>query len=193
MHNSNNIAPPCDRGLTPSPWAGSPGRPPCASRTCRSCKSHRHPPWSPVTPIISHPWKMMLLRMRSLRKGPIMLKRMLKILEHSKCSIQFSDHRRSSWVIDTVKINKHQRWPWVIDNVDSTEPEREAASEESSDASGNKNWWELLPNWRNITMATMMTGHLIWSMPRLRMCLKENPLMSAITVTPAICVFTWSQ
>ena len=51
MHNSNNIAPPCDRGLTPSPWAGSPGRPPCASRTSRSCKSHRHPPWSPVTTI----------------------------------------------------------------------------------------------------------------------------------------------
>ena len=50
MHNSNNIAPPCDRGLTPSPWAGSPGRPPCASRTSRSCKSHRHPPWSPVLP-----------------------------------------------------------------------------------------------------------------------------------------------
>ena len=35
-----------------------------------------------------------------------------------------------------------------------------------------------------------MIQHLIWSMPRLRMCFQENPLMSAMTVTPAICVFT---
>ena len=90
------------------------------------------------------------------------LKRMLKILV----------------VVVTGRGGHRAGWsPGVVDHVELPEPEGEPSGQEGGDTPAGGPRLEA-------------GAHLICSRPRLRMCLKENPLMSAITVTPAICVFT---